>query len=215
MLAGCQCFVPVDEGRDAGRDASDDAGVDAGVDAGTDAGADAGFDCDVASDCTGTPRVTRWCEVFGGPDAGFSCVAHRCVAECGDVAGETCDIGDGACLICPRGASCIPVDCFPGGGGFSFGVEDIACRDTPPLEVGARVVEFPTNPDGGVSCSRTLFLEDVDGGRTVLGTLYLQTARGLTVEAPLLGGTCLAYELPTGAYRLLLDCPRCQVALGP
>lgn len=47
------------------------------------------------------------------------------------------------------------------------------------------------------------------------GCQYLQSARGLTVESPLLGGTCLAYELPTGATRLLVDCPRCQVVLGP
>ncbi len=59
-----------------------------------------------------------------------------------------------------------------------------------------------------------LYLQ-TDGGEVFFGHLFLQSARGLSARIDALGGTCLVSELPTGAPRLLLDCPRCQVALGP
>ncbi len=182
FLSGCQCLVPVAEPEDAGFTPQS---------------------CTAASDCGGVPAVTSRCT-----GAGFSCVDLRCIAECSDVAGQTCVTEPGHCLVCPRGAACIPPSCS--GIDADFRVEELDCDGTPPLAPGAAVHEAQPRRDAG-ECGGRLTL--ADGG--LLGRLYLQSARGLTVESPLLGGTCLAYELPTGAARLLLDCPRCQVVLGP
>ena len=200
-LGGCQCLQPVDE--DAG--AQFDAGP---TDAGHDAGAATG--CLRPSDCTGTPHVVSWCGTILRGDAGFSCVDQQCVAQCGDSAGQTCAQDPGVeCLRCPVASSCIPPSCG-GGYDFTFQVVEFACRGASPLGLGDRIRETPG--DGG--CGVPLFLE-VDGGEVLFGQLFLQSARGLSARIDALGGTCLVSELPTGAPRLLLDCPRCQVALGP
>jgi len=182
ILSGCQCLVPVAETEDSGF---------------------VPLTCDRASDCRGTPAVTSRCT-----GAGFSCVDARCIAECSDVAGQTCVTEGGHCLVCPKGASCIPPSCS--GIAADFRVEEIDCDSVPPFGAGAMVRQSPPRRDAGECGGRLTF---ADGG--LLGTLYLQSARGLSFESPLLGGTCLAYELPTGATRLLVDCPRCQVVLGP
>jgi hypothetical protein len=207
VFGGCVCFQPVDEFPDAGQ-------PDAGrLDAGSpDAGSpDAGTACTTASDCRGTPVVTSWCQQWlGGEDAGFSCVDRRCVAACSATAGQTCVQDPGVeCLRCPPAQSCVPPSC---GAGLDFDllVADIACVGAAPFAEGTRV--RMERLDGG--CGSAMFLE-TDAGPVSLGVLFAQSARGLSARSELLGGTCLAAEMPTGAYRVLLDCPRCQVALGP
>ena len=69
-------------------------------------------------------------------------------------------------------------------------------------------------PTASCGCGLPLSLTSTTG-EVLLGELYLQSARGLSARIDLLGGTCLATDLPTGAPRLLLDCPVCQVGLGP
>lgn len=44
---------------------------------------------------------------------------------------------------------------------------------------------------------------------------HAHQGRGLSARIESLGGTCLVSDLPTGASRLMLDCPLCQVGLGP
>ena len=197
LLSGCQCLVPVDDTPDAAH--------------ATDAGYDAGLlqSCSTAQDCRGTPPLVGWCATFSTGDGGYSCIDHHCVGQCGPQAGQTCDVDHAVeCLVCPRGASCIPPSC---GGGltFTYRVEQLACLGDAPLQLGDAVREAM---DGG--CGVPFYLA-TDGGEVLLGNLYLQSARGLSANLPLLGGECLVSELPTGAPRLLLDCPRCQVALGP
>lgn len=214
-VVGCQCFVPVDE---APFSAFEDAGVrDAGVDAGVrDAGHDAGMQpvqCTTVADCAGTPRVTSWCARFSPAfDAGFSCIEGQCVAQCGDQAGQVCtqDVGV-ECLRCPPTTTCLPPSCAAAFD-ITFRVEDIACNGAPPLVVGDKLREGKR--DGG--CGSPWSYVQADGGEEYLGDVYYQSTRGFTsARIELLGGVCLISEMPTGAIRLLLDCPRCQVALGP
>ena len=196
-LSSCQCLQPVDE--DAGMTLPDAAIQDAGP------------ECTTAADCTGTPRVTEWCRNILQSDAGFSCVDQRCVAQCADTAGQTCIQDRGVeCLRCPPTTSCIPPSC---GGGFEFvyTVTELACTGPAPLAVGDRIRETARS-DGG--CGVQLFLQ-TDAGEVLWGQMYLQSARGLSARIDSLGGTCLVNDLPTGAPRSLIDCPRCQVALGP
>jgi hypothetical protein len=205
VFGGCVCFQPVEEFTDAGS--SPDAGTgarDSGV-------PDARPECVTAADCRGTPTVTRWCvRWLAGEDAGFSCMDQKCVSSCGPFAGQTCaqDVGV-ECLRCPPAQACIPPSCAAGFN-YRFTVDDIACVGAPPFETGARVRFEHT--DGG--CGSILWLQ-TDAGEVDIGRLYGQSARGLSARSDVLGGTCLAAEMPTGAYRVLLDCPRCQVALGP
>ena len=81
----------------------------------------------------------------------------------------------------------------------------------PPLSVGSRVREALAS-DGG--CGARLFLE-TDAGEEFFGNIFLQRARGLSARIDALRGTCLVIDMPTGAPRIMLDCPLCQGALGP
>lgn len=205
-VSGCQCLQPVDEEPVAPDGGRADAGV---IDAGL---RDAGGSCTRAADCSGPARVVSWCGNFvPGGDAGFSCVDQRCVAQCGAYAGQTCVQDRGVeCLRCPPPASCIPPSC---GGGFNFtySVVEAACTGASPFGPGDRIREATGN-DGG--CGVNLYLQ-TGGGEVHFGHLFLQSARGLSARIDALGGTCLVSDVPTGAPRLILDCPRCQVALGP
>ena len=199
IVGGCQCLEPVDEGHDAAVEVPD-AGRDAGVDAG---------ECVRATDCRGTPQVTTWCStILSSGDAGFSCVDRQCIAQCGDSAGQSCAQDRGVeCLRCPLAGSCIPPDCG-GGYEFLFTVIELSCRVPVDLQVGDRIRESMNDAGCGLPLWR-----EADAG--LLGRIYLQSGRGLSARIDALGGTCLVSEMPTGAPRLLLDCPRCQVALGP
>lgn len=204
LFTGCQCLVPVDDTPDAGAAASRDAGADAGRDAGL------LQSCAAPRDCRGTPPLVGWCATLGTGDGGYSCVDGQCVGQCAPQAGQTCEVDHAVeCLMCPRGSSCIPPECGGFGYTFTFHVEQLACAGDAPLHLGDVVRE---TLDGG--CGASVVLSS-DGGEVLLGRIYLQSARGLSANLPLLGGECLVSELPTGAQRLLLDCPRCQVALGP
>lgn len=221
VVAGCQCveFEPVPErGGDAG--AVDAGPVDAGPgDAG---GGDAGtFDagppvellrCSAPADCGAAPTPVRVCSAFGSPGGAWSCIAGLCVLECAAVGGDTCGLEEEnlECLRCPPAAPCIPSSCG-GGHDFTFHVEDVVCQGPAPLAVGDVVREYASN-DGGCGIQFTL---DRGGGAEPLGLMYLQSGRMLTMRSALLGGGCLVYEAPTGAIRLVVDCPRCQVVLGP
>lgn len=196
-FTSCQCLQPVDE----------DAGVEP---------FDAGFisrTCTRPSDCSGSPYVMSWCGDFlNAADAGYSCVDGKCVAQCDSFAGQTCVQDRGVeCLRCPSTTSCIPPTCG-GGFDFTFSVSEYACYAAPPFDLASRIREAPST-DGG--CGVPLYLQQPDGGESLFGYLFLQSARGLSARIDSLGGTCLVTELPTGAPRLLLDCPLCQVALGP
>jgi hypothetical protein len=209
--AGCQCLVPVDETRDAGRHdagAGGHGGAGGGTGGGTASDGGTPQGCTTAADCVGSPLVVSECS-FIGADGGFACLDRKCVAQCGFLADLTCAVDPlQHCLQCPPSASCIPIDC---GGGFPFTytVAEVRCAGVAPVAVGDLVREAP---DGGCAID---FLLSTDGGEVPFGTMYLQDGRTLTVDVPMLGGTCLALELPTNAPRLIFECPLCQVALGP
>ena len=96
---------------------------------------------------------------------------------------------------------------------MNWNIESVVCDGDSPVPTGP-VTQRPDFDDAGASCSST-FAVVTDGGQVVLGTLYLQSARAISMRSALLGGTCLVHEVPTNAPRLMLDCPRCQVTLGP
>ena len=200
-VSGCQCLVPVDEHPDAGL-----------IDGGADAGRDAGPTCTRPADCTGSLEVIDWCSsILGSRDGGFSCVDGRCVVQCAQSAGQTCAQDRGVeCLRCPPTSSCIPPSC---GGGLelTYTINQLICHGPTRFVIGDRIREGRST-DGG--CGIPLFYEAAMG-EAPLGELYLQSARGLSARIELFGGTCLVSELPTGASRLILDCPLCQVGLGP
>lgn len=216
VLAGCQCFVPVDElpfSAFDGGSARDAGTADAGrTDAGMDAGTPRPVMCATPADCTGTPRVTSWCARFSPAfDAGFSCLDGQCVAACGDQAGQTCTQDPGVeCLRCPPTQFCNPPSCAAAFN-ITLRVEDIACNGVPPLAVGDRLREG--RRDGG--CGSPWSYLQPDGGEEYLGEFFYQGRGSTSARIELLGGLCLISEMPTGAIRLLVDCPRCQVALGP
>lgn len=221
VVAGCPCvdFEPVPlRGGDAG---TVEAGpMDAGaLDAGSpDAGAlDAGPPvelrrCGAPADCGLAPSPVRVCSAFGTPGGAWSCLAGLCVLECAALGGATCGLEAEhlECLRCPPTAPCLPSSCG-GGHDLTLHVEDLVCQGPAPLAVGDVVREFASN-DGGCGVQFTV---ERAGGAEALGLLYLQSGRMLTMRSALLGGGCLVYEAPTGALRLVLDCPRCQVVLGP
>jgi hypothetical protein len=190
----------------------DDAGArDAGpVDGGPrplDAGAlDAGGECALPSDCRGVPWASRWC-LFG--DGGFSCVDRQCVATCADVAGDTCQPDAGAeCLVCQRDGPVCPADTCPPDA-ITTSVSSIECRPgvTPPFEVFAELAFVPVR---GASC--LMSVSGPDGG---LGTVT-RTNRFGPISAwslPALGGWCIAHQLPTGAIRSSVACPRCTFVI--
>ncbi len=198
-ISGCQCLEPVDE---------DDAGtvIDSGV---QDAGAQP--ECTQPSDCTGTPQLTRWCGVFGGDGGGvFSCVDNRCVAQCAEQGAQTCAQERGVeCLKCPPTSACVAPEC---GGGFNavFHVDAIACSRDAGVRDGDLIRQLPR--DGG--CSVPLSLERPTGD-VFFGDLYFQGPRGLSARIEAMGGTCIVTDMPTGAPRMLFDCPSCQFLLGP
>jgi hypothetical protein len=211
LLAGCQCtpeFVPVPErGADAGPGQDAGPGVDGGL-------ADAGplLRCTAPADCGPAPTPVRVCSSFGSPAGAWSCIAGLCVLECAAVGGDTCGLEEEnlECLRCPPTAPCIPSSCG-GGHDLTFHVEELVCQGAGPLVVGDTVRENASN-DGGCGIQFTLVR---DGGEVPLGLMYLQSGRMLTMRSEPLGGGCLVYEALTGAIRLVVDCPRCQVVLGP
>ncbi|MDX2014935.1 MAG: hypothetical protein SFW67_32360 [Myxococcaceae bacterium] len=205
----CQCFVPVDDPVDAG--ALDSGLVDAGVHDGgsTDGGArDAGVECESPADCQGPSWVSRWC-LFSAPDAGFSCVANRCVAVCQDVSGDTCRVdGSGECLGCTRdGTLC------PGGrcqnDAFSLRISSVECRPgvTAPLSVDEQLTFASVR---GGACLMAITGDDGGVGfvtRSELGGPFFSW------NLPVLGGWCVSHQLPTGALRSSVACPLCTFVI--
>lgn len=200
----CQCFVPVDDGDDAG--ALDAGLVDAGApDAGS---ADAGFECVSPADCQGPSWASQWC-LFSASDGGFSCVANRCVATCQDVSGDTCRVdGGGECLACTRDGTLCPGDrCRTEA--FTLRVSNIECRPgvTPPFGSDDQLTFASVR---GASCRMAITRDD--GG---VGFVTRSETFGpfFSWNLPSLGGWCVSHQLPTGALRSSVACPRCTFVI--
>lgn len=196
-LSSCQCLVPVME----------DGGVlpDAAV------AHDAGLhECTSAADCSGTAPVTDWCDRFTGGDGGgaWSCIAQKCVAQCAQHAGQTCSQDDTVeCLRCPPTGWCVPPTCdgYP----FDYRVESAACREDAGLHVGTRIRQQAI--DGG--CDIAMFVETPNGERS-FGVMFVQRGVPVSARVDALGGVCIVRDLATGVQRVLLECPKCHVALS-
>lgn len=203
-LAGCQCFVPVDEPDGGAPDAGTDAGLpDAGVDAGTDAGSPGDGGCALASQCTGGPQPTSsWCNTTQ-PDAGFSCVQSKCVWECPLVtAGRTCTVNQGTyCLecgdagtMCPETTSCTSVGMM-----------------TATVESGAACTTFTdVNVMRGASAQCRYF---VNTNTSASGEIWRLPNGEYLAFFPSLGGWCTGRSAFTGAPRSIFNCPGCQFVL--
>lgn len=198
-LAGCQCFVPVED--DAGPYLVRDAGSDAGLPP----------ECESAADCHGAFTSVRFCWPES-VDAGFSCLDHHCIVQCGDQSGATCTVDPVVeCLQCPPTAACIAPSCPSTSGAWNYHVEDLECRRPVTLSAWDTITQGPL--EAGV-CGVPLWLA-TDAGSVRLGVLTDHGRGVMTANVPLLGGWCRVSDLPTGAPRLQLDCPWCQVVLGP
>lgn len=197
-LSACQCLVPVNEEPDA-------AGVDAGTDAGADSGvfvSDGGSECLTASDCAGAPWASRWC-VFGTPP-GFSCVAQRCVSECAGDAGRTCAYDSAQdCLACSNETPVCNADTCPTNA-FAATVSSVECRPgvTPSFSMGTTLSFVPIR---GASCEMSVSSNTGGLGQVVRSA---QDGRHFWFIREL-GGWCVGEQLPTGALRSVVACPRC------
>lgn len=236
VVAGCQCFVPVDEVPD----------TDAGLTA--DAGRDAGpTSCTRAADCPGTAPacddpsgVTCACGLVRRCTAGAcATVDHPCPtpgAECArpsDCAGDAgpavryC-FGTGAAWTCAF-ERCV-VECE---GGRTCASPDAGCltcdAQTVCVQPGACPflthlhVEESTCPEvpddvflpatslSSQAC--TWGVSDGDGG--LLGRITFFDYDSLMADFPRLGGGCVGRQLPTGAVRFSVSCPGCMLSVRP
>lgn len=185
-LSACQCLVPVE----------DDAGVTMDASVST--------ECRSPSDCDGTAKVTRWCDVLGADGGAWSCVQGRCVAQCSTQAGQTCEQDSATdCLKCPPTAACVAPDCTRSAR-FTWRIGDIACSEDAGITSGTTVRELVTAPNCGIP----LVIDDV-----AFGTLYEHGGLVRSARIERMGGVCVVNDLPTGLQRLLFDCPKCQFSL--
>jgi hypothetical protein len=185
LLSGCQCFVPVEEARDAGP-------VDGGSRPSPDAGLsqDAGAECRQASDCT-PPAMIPFCQ---GQAA--ACVDGRCLVECTG-SGRTCTSAQEPCYACtPGGQQCGNCGLTPS---CSMTVTGAGCPA--PFTSGARVQVVPFSG----RCGGALVL---DGG--FVGTWFSIDGATSFHTIPALGGTCLGSDLFTGVPRTFISCPACS-----
>lgn len=204
-VAGCQCFVPVDE-LDAGPDTGIDAGVDAGIDAGssTDDGG-----CERASQCLLGPMPSGWCGA-SPPDAGYSCVANACLWECPTAgAGRSCivDMGsyclrcaDDAGSACPTSTHCGPTT------STAFVAASSTCTTWPGTTI----------PFESVSIMRTASASCrfiVSGANQSLGEFWRLDDGEYLAYFPGFGGWCTGRSAFTGVPRGIFTCPDCQFGL--
>lgn len=186
-VLGCQCFVPVSETPLSGHDG--------GVDAGSDAGTVATFpECRVAADC---PAVHfdggfTWCN-----DRAASCVAGRCLQECGG--GRSCEVTDGGtCLACLASATeCSQPHCASRQP-CTMQIEASTCPGITPYST----VWTATRTE---DCSREIV--GPDGG--FVGRWYdVNFAEGIATLSSVTG-TCTVHQVPTNAPRAEWACPGC------
>lgn len=196
-LSGCQCLSPVNEfppgeNPDAGGDAGHVVQLPA---------------CNKPNDCTADFKTTDWC--FGDGGADWSCVDHRCVPQCQQQGGRTCESEASGCLKCPSTAACATPSCMLTND-TRWRIEQLSCVDTAPLAVGDIIHELPNG-----TCGSSLQLER-DGGSTAFGRLYFQSTNEYLFlgDIDALGGSCIVTGLPTGVERMQYDCPRCQLVIA-
>lgn len=202
LLGGCQCLQPVEE-FDAGSPRADAGAVDAGPhDAGR-PNPDAGEECLTAADCQGTPWARQWC--FFSADAGFSCLARRCVSEC-PLTSRTCIVNQATeCMECSTGRPLCIEDLCPTAA-LSARITYVECRPDagrPPIAVDDQLSFVPVR---GASC-----LMSVSSAAAGLGQVVRAAGRAeqYWFIRPL-GGYCLGTQLPTGATRSSVACPLCS-----
>lgn len=199
-LGGCQCFVPVGDGLQA--DAGDAGRPDAGKDAGP--GVLTLPECIAAADCRPfATQTSRWCSSFGDDGGvGYSCFGGKCAVQC--KGGLACSAKTN-CLECtPVGGGCKTSSCFISNSGA---LEEVICHRG--FDAGyAPQASVTFVQDASNGCSGDLLI----AGRKV-GTLYGIDSNQYWAEIPELGGTCLGTQLPTGALRIALDCPKCNLTV--
>ena len=197
-LGGCQCLSPVNEFP------LNDSGVV------TDSGTNVVQlpACTKPSDCTADFKTTDWCTGDGGAE--WSCVDQRCVPECQGHGDRTCVTDTTGCLKCPPTATCPTRDCNITRD-VRWRLEQLSCVGPAPLAVGDVIHAVPNG-----TCGTALFLER-DGGSTAFGQTYFQyTANDIhdLVDIEMLGGSCIALQVPTNVERVQFDCPRCQLVVA-
>lgn len=196
VFGGCQCFVPVDE-PDAGQ-------VDAGpADAGRDGGAITDGGCQRATDCLGpAPTTSSWCFTNPG-DAGFSCLASRCVYECPMTGGRACSVDQASyCLQCGDAGTHCPATCTGGPNLTTASVENGA-------NCGFAFTEVTITRTASAQCR---YLLTGDAGQN-LGELWRLDDGSYLASFPGLGGWCTGRSAFTGLPRSLFQCPACQFGL--
>lgn len=234
-LAGCQCFVPVEEGgpKDAGPGGGTGSTAGGGSAGGGSAGGGGAFigdggcssagggssagdpilGCVTPNDCRGMlPPLIPGCGFTGGP-AGFGCIDGQCVPQC--VGGRICVSMASSCLGCmapPNTGGCPTAACPVKGSIIEVTVEQIRCHSgTAPFVPGEKLQLVGTG-DAANGCPR--ILRKTTGTCRDYGRVLELTSGDLVAYWPELGGTCIGTSLPTGAIRSLFECSRCQVQLS-
>jgi hypothetical protein len=196
FLAGCQCFVPVDE-------FPNDASIrDGGIrDSGSNTASDAGVACRAAADCVNPPIDLSACQ--SKPLVG-SCLNQRCVYECSGApfnSPRTCVSEQEPCFQCATGRVC--ADCAMSQNfTWTLGTPTGNCPSFMTAGAVWKLVPFSGR------CGSAIV---VDGG--VVGTwLFLNGATSvLSFESA--GVSCLASDSFTNLPRMVVSCPGCFVGI--
>ncbi len=194
MVSGCQCYQAPGDVPDGGR--LDAGGSDGSVDAGVDAGVfDAGIpQCDFANQCPAPTNAL--CNWFGMGDGGVrSCVAQRCVTECGQP--RTCFVGlDAGTLACDDQSKIreVGTTCM---GAFTARVEGSTCAALKPMD------QIPFSVSG--ACRWTSTLGEI---------ISLDQSSEFVARFQSLGGICTGVNLVTGVERWEFNCPDCQFVIS-
>jgi hypothetical protein len=210
-LAGCQCdYRYPDGGGPGGTDAggadasghSDGSTGDAGsADAGgpDGGGPDGGTaTCATAGDCSGPRDSVGFCS-----KPGWSCVASACLYEC--EGRRTCNFTASGCFVCDNGApACNASLCGPTGASARVEMNTHGCDSYPGTTGLFNGQELQVKLLGG--CANQVAL--VNG--PVMGTFQELTDNELLADFAALGGRCTGGYLPTGALRVVFNCPACQ-----
>lgn len=213
-LSGCQCDYryPGDGGSGGtdggGADASgqqDGASGDAGSpdasspDGGSGDGGSAS--CTTAGNCSGPRDSVGFCS-----KPGWSCVVGACLYEC--EGRRTCELTASGCFVCDNGApACNATMCGPASASARVEMTTHGCDSYPGMTSPFDGQELLTKPLGG--CATALQL--VNGPD--MGSFQELTDHELLADFAALGGRCTGSYLPTGALRMVFNCPACQFVI--
>jgi hypothetical protein len=118
-------------------------------------------------------------------------------------------VNPAGCLVCTVPASCPVTSCPISTIGTST-VEDATCPFFPGTSVPFKGAQVTVTTDS--TCQISGYLA---AGVAPLGNWRMLSTYDYLGDFPGLGGLCTGAQLPTGALRIVFNCPDCQFVIGP